>query len=57
MRTRFATDLEALPAKARRLSHPEHVRVLHSQALQALTAETREEALERAGIGEPRGSD
>jgi nicotinate phosphoribosyltransferase len=57
MRTRFGTDLEALPAKARRLSHPEHVRVLHSEALQALTAETREEALDRAGIGEPRGSD
>jgi nicotinate phosphoribosyltransferase len=57
MRERFAADLADLPAKAKRLSHPEHVRVEQSEALRELTAETREEALERAGIGEPRGSD
>ena len=57
MRERFAHDLVAAPAKARRLSHPEHVRVRHSDALTALTHETRDEALERAGMVEPRGSD
>jgi nicotinate phosphoribosyltransferase len=57
MRARFAADMEAAPTKAKRLSHPEHVRVRHSEALRALTDETRDEALERAGLTEPRGSD
>ncbi len=57
MRTRFARDLEAAPTKAKRLRHPEHVLVRHSDALRALTDETRDEALERAGLVEPRGSD
>jgi nicotinate phosphoribosyltransferase len=57
VRGRFAADLEALPAKARRLVHPERVRVQPSDALDDLTIDTREDALERAGLGEPRGSD
>jgi nicotinate phosphoribosyltransferase len=57
MRTRFARDLEVAPTKAKRLSHPEHVQVRHSDALQGLTDETRDEVLERAGLVEPRGSD
>jgi nicotinate phosphoribosyltransferase len=57
MRARFTADLEAAPTKAKRLSHPEHVRVRHSEALRALTDETRDEALERAGLTEQRGSD
>jgi nicotinate phosphoribosyltransferase len=57
MRARFAHDLTHAPNKAKRLSRPEHVRVRHSDALQTLTDETREEALERAGLGEPRASD
>jgi nicotinate phosphoribosyltransferase len=50
LRARFERDLAALPTKARRLAHPEHVRVRHSDALSALTVETRADALERAGI-------
>jgi len=57
MRTRFSKDLAATPTKAKRLAHPEHVTVRHSDALMALTNETRDDALERAGLMEPRGSD
>jgi hypothetical protein len=57
MRDRFRSDLEALPTKARRLARPEHVTVRHSEALVALTAQTRVDALERAGLGEPLASD
>ena len=56
MRTRFAEDLAAVPTKARRLAHAEHVRVRRSPALVALTRETWEGSLERAGL-ESRGSD
>ncbi|HUL85522.1 MAG TPA: nicotinate phosphoribosyltransferase [Actinomycetota bacterium] len=57
MRERFRSDLERLPAKAKRLAHAEHVGVRHSDALTALTRETTEDALLRAGIRERRGSD
>jgi nicotinate phosphoribosyltransferase len=57
MRPRFDADLVAVPTKARRLAHPETVRVLHSEALTALTRETREDSIERAGLGEARASD
>lgn len=57
MRERFSADLAAAPDKAKRLAHPEHVTVRHSEALRAMTDETRDEALERAGLTEPRGSD
>jgi len=50
MRERFARDLDALPTKARRLVHPEHVTVRHSEALRALTDATREDALAREGL-------
>lgn len=53
MRVRFVADLAALPTKARRLAHPERISVRHSDALVALTARTREEALERAGLDTP----
>ena len=57
MRERFRSDLERLPAKAKRLAHAEHVHVRHSEALTALTRETTEDALLRAGLRERRGSD
>lgn len=57
MRARFAADLAAAPVKAKRLSRPERVTVRHSEALRVLTHETREDALERAGLGEPRAAD
>lgn len=57
MRARFSADLEATPTKAKRLFRAEHVRVQHSDALMALTHETREDALLRAGLVESRGSD
>jgi nicotinate phosphoribosyltransferase len=57
MQHRFQDELIRLPTKAKRLSHPEHVRVSHSSALAALTAETHADALTRAGLSEPRGSD
>ncbi|MGH7540715.1 MAG: hypothetical protein ACRELC_06935, partial [Gemmatimonadota bacterium] len=47
MRARFETDLRALPVKAARLAHPEHVVVHRSAALAALTAETAEAARRR----------
>jgi len=48
---RFRADLEGVPAKARRLSHPEHVVVPHSGVLRALTEATRTEALRRSKEG------
>jgi nicotinate phosphoribosyltransferase len=57
MRERFRADLEQLPAKATRLAHPEHVLVRTSEALTALTRETHQDALVRAGLRERRGSD
>lgn len=57
LRARFSADLETLPAKAKRLRHAELVNVRHSDALMALTSETREDAMERGGLVEPRGSD
>jgi nicotinate phosphoribosyltransferase len=50
-RERFRADLEVVPAKARRLTHPEHVDVPHSAALRALTEATRAEALRRSVEG------
>jgi len=50
-RERFRGDLEHVPAKARRLTHPEHVVVPHSTALRELTAATRSEALRHAAGG------
>ena len=49
-RGRFEADLALVPRKARRLTHPEHVTVSHSEALRALTARTRGEAERRAGV-------
>jgi nicotinate phosphoribosyltransferase len=49
-RARFEIDLALVPQKARRLTHPEHVRVRHSEALRALTDRTRDEAERRAGV-------
>jgi nicotinate phosphoribosyltransferase len=57
MQHRFQDELVRLPAKAKRLSHPEHERVGHSPALAALTTQTHADALSRAGLSEPRGSD
>jgi nicotinate phosphoribosyltransferase len=42
MRARFQRDLAALPVKAARLSHPEHVVAHRTEALAALTADTAE---------------
>jgi nicotinate phosphoribosyltransferase len=50
---RFTADLAALPVKARRLAHPEHVAVRTSEGLAALTERTKADALERAGLGGP----
>jgi nicotinate phosphoribosyltransferase len=50
LRARFDADLAALPAKARRLRHAEPMHPHHSDALVALTAEARDEALRRAGV-------
>ena len=47
---RFQDELVRLPAKARRLSHPEHVVVGHSAALAGLTVQTQADALTRAGL-------
>ncbi len=57
MRGRFQADLATTPVKARRLSHPEHVSVQHSDALRALTTETHQDALERAGLNDRRATD
>jgi len=50
MRSRFQTDVAALPAEARRLSEPVPVEVRRSGALEALTAQAREDAIRRAGL-------
>jgi len=50
-RARFEADLACVPQKARRLIHPEHVTVPHSEALRALTRRTRDEAEARSGDG------
>ncbi len=42
MRARFERDLAALPVKAARLTHPEHVIAHRSEALASLTTETAE---------------
>jgi nicotinate phosphoribosyltransferase len=42
MRERFERDLAALPVKAARLTHPEHVVAHRTEALAALTTETAE---------------
>ena len=47
MRARFERDLAALPAKAARLSHPEHVVAHRSEALAELTSSTAEAARRR----------
>jgi hypothetical protein len=49
MRARFQADLGALPAAARQLRDAVPVEVRHSDALVALTASTRDEALRRSG--------
>ena len=51
-RERFRADLAGVPTKARRLTHPEHVVVAHSDALRALTEATRSEAMRRS-VGGP----
>ena len=51
-RARFDRDLRTVPAKARRLSHPEHVRGPAIRALQALTA-ARETSARRERTAEP----
>jgi nicotinate phosphoribosyltransferase len=47
MHARFARDLAALPVKASRLTHPEHVVAHRTEALAALTTETAEAARRR----------
>jgi nicotinate phosphoribosyltransferase len=42
MRARFQRDLAALPVKAARLTHPEHIVAHRTEALAALTADTAE---------------
>jgi len=49
MRARFAADLGSLPTKAKRLAHPERVRVRPSPALEELTRATREDSIRRSG--------
>jgi nicotinate phosphoribosyltransferase len=48
-RERFHADLAAVPTKALRLMHPEHVVVPKSEALQALTERTSADARGRSG--------
>jgi nicotinate phosphoribosyltransferase len=50
MRSRFRTDLEALPAAARRLLDPEPVDVRPTDALATLTVRARDAAILRAGL-------
>jgi nicotinate phosphoribosyltransferase len=50
MRARFSSDLEALPPSALALRDPLHVVVRHSDALKALTATARADALRHAGV-------
>ncbi|MGZ8601672.1 MAG: nicotinate phosphoribosyltransferase [Actinomycetota bacterium] len=49
-RRRFERDLDNVPQKARRLTHPEHVAVTHSEALRTLTDSTRDDAERRSGV-------
>ena len=49
-RSRFERDLDNVPQKARRLTHPEHVAVTHSEALRTLTDSTRDDAERRSGV-------
>jgi nicotinate phosphoribosyltransferase len=48
-RATFETDIARVPQKARRLTHPEHVLVTHSEALREVTRRTRAEAARRSG--------
>jgi nicotinate phosphoribosyltransferase len=57
MQHRFQEELVRVPTKAKRLSHPEHVQVGRSPALATLTIQAQADALSRAGLAEPRGSD
>ena len=50
MRARFEADLAVLPTGAELLKHAQPVVVRHSDALVALTANTREDALKHAGV-------
>jgi hypothetical protein len=50
MRGRFTADLAALPAGARLLREAQPVVVRHSDALVALTAQARNDALRHAGV-------
>lgn len=52
-RARFRSDLARVPAKARRLSHAEHVSVPRSEALHVLTEQARRDALTKAGLTDP----
>jgi nicotinate phosphoribosyltransferase len=56
MRARFDADLVALPAGARPLRDATPVEVRHSDALVALTASTRDEALRRSGADDGEAS-
>jgi hypothetical protein len=47
MRERFERDMKALPIKAARLNHPEHVIVHRTAALADLTTEATEDARRR----------
>jgi nicotinate phosphoribosyltransferase len=47
MRGRFERDMKALPIKAARLNHPEHVVAHRTAALAELTAEATEDARRR----------
>ena len=51
LRATFERDLARVPAKARRLRRAEHVEVVRTPALEALTHRAHGEALERAGLG------
>ncbi len=50
MHTRFEADLAAVPAEAQLLRNAQPIVVRHSDALVALTAHTREDALKHAGL-------
>lgn len=48
-RATFEADIDRVPPKASRLTHPEHVLVSHSDALREITQRTRAEAARRSG--------
>jgi nicotinate phosphoribosyltransferase len=50
MRTRFRTDLDAVPAQARRIVDPSPVAARRTDALATLTSQAREAAILRAGL-------